>query len=90
MIKKQLKQITVLTSILFIANFPNVLADETSSIDQKTAIITEDTVGQNNSTVMKYQKLLNPQIVLHKYPQSFLKRPQVLIWKHLLLKKRPI
>lgn len=51
MIKKQLKQITVLTSILFIANFPNVLADETSSIDQKTAIITEDTVGQNNSTV---------------------------------------
>lgn len=50
-IKKQLKQITVLTSILFIANFPNVLADETSSIDQKTAIITEDTVGQNNSTV---------------------------------------
>ena len=45
------KQITVLTSILFIANFPNVLADETSSIDQKTAIITEDTVGQNNSTV---------------------------------------
>ena len=39
---------------------------------------------------MKYQKLLNPQIVLHKYPQSFLKRPQVLIWKHLLLKKRPI
>ena len=51
MIKKQLKQITVLTSILLIANFPNVLADETSSIDQKTAIITEDTVGQNNSTV---------------------------------------
>lgn len=51
MIKKQLKQITVLTSILFIANFPNVLADETSSIDQKTSIITEDTVGQNNSTV---------------------------------------
>ena len=51
MIKKQLKQITVLTSILFIANFPNVLADVTSSIDQKTAIITEDTVGQNNSTV---------------------------------------
>lgn len=51
MIKKQLKQITVLTGILFIANFPNVLADETSSIDQKTAIITEDTVGQNNSTV---------------------------------------
>lgn len=51
MIKKQLKQITVLTSILFIANFPNVLADETSSIDQKTAIITEDTVGQNISTV---------------------------------------
>ena len=51
MIKKQLKQITVLTSILFIANFPYVLADETSSIDQKTAIITEDTVGQNNSTV---------------------------------------
>ena len=51
MIKKQLKQITVLTSILFIANFPNVLADETSTIDQKTAIITEDTVGQNNSTV---------------------------------------
>lgn len=51
MFKKQLKQITVLTSILFIANFPNVLADETSSIDQKTAIITEDTVGQNNSTV---------------------------------------
>ena len=51
MIKKQLKQITVLTSILFIANFPNVLADETSSIDQKTAIITEDTGGQNNSTV---------------------------------------
>lgn len=51
MIKKQLKQITVLTSILFIANFPNVLADETSSIDQKTAIITEDTVGQNNSPV---------------------------------------
>ena len=51
MIKKQLKQITVLTSILFIANFPNVLADETSSIYQKTAIITEDTVGQNNSTV---------------------------------------
>lgn len=51
MIKKQLKQITVLTSILFIANFPNVLADETSSIDQKTAIITQDTVGQNNSTV---------------------------------------
>ena len=51
MIKKQLKQRTVLTSILFIANFPNVLADETSSIDQKTAIITEDTVGQNNSTV---------------------------------------
>lgn len=51
MIKKQLKQITVLKSILFIANFPNVLADETSSIDQKTAIITEDTVGQNNSTV---------------------------------------
>lgn len=51
MIKKQLKQIIVLTSILFIANFPNVLADETSSIDQKTAIITEDTVGQNNSTV---------------------------------------
>lgn len=51
MIKKQLKQITVLTTILFIANFPNVLADETSSIDQKTAIITEDTVGQNNSTV---------------------------------------
>lgn len=51
MIKNQLKQITVLTSILFIANFPNVLADETSSIDQKTAIITEDTVGQNNSTV---------------------------------------
>lgn len=51
MIKKQLKQITVLTSILFKANFPNVLADETSSIDQKTAIITEDTVGQNNSTV---------------------------------------
>lgn len=51
MIKKQLKQITVLTIILFIANFPNVLADETSSIDQKTAIITEDTVGQNNSTV---------------------------------------
>lgn len=41
----------MLTSILFIANFPNVLADETSSIDQKTAIITEDTVGQNNSTV---------------------------------------
>ena len=41
----------MLTSILFIANFPNVLADETSSIDQKTAIITEDTVGQNNSTL---------------------------------------
>lgn len=43
MVKKQLKQITVLTSILFIANFPNVLADETSSIEQKTAIITGDT-----------------------------------------------
>lgn len=51
MVKKQLKQITVLTSILFIVNFPNVLADETSSIEQKTAIITGDTVGQNNSTV---------------------------------------
>lgn len=57
MIKKQLKQIIVLTSILFIANFPNVLADETSSIDQKTAIITEDTVGQNNSTVDEIQEI---------------------------------
>lgn len=92
MIKKQLKQITVLTSILFIANFPNVLADETSSIDQKTAIITEDTVGQNNSTVDEIPEITEStdKIVLHKYPQSFLKRPQVLIWKHLLLKKRPI
>ena len=57
MIKKQLKQIIVLTSILFIANFPNVLADETSSIDQKTAIITEDTVGQNNSPVDEIQEI---------------------------------
>ena len=47
---KQLKFVTLLSSVLLMANFSNVLADDTASTGQEATVVAESTASQETPT----------------------------------------